>query len=74
MKSRDPHGTWGSTQATILALKAMVQAAGGARQKGEATFTVAVNGKDVKTGVINEKNDDILQSFDLKRISPGGGQ
>lgn len=72
VKSKDPHGTWGSTQATILALKAMVQAAGGARQKGEATFTVAVNGKDVKTGVINDKNDDIMQSFDLTEFLQAG--
>jgi hypothetical protein len=65
VKSKDPHGTWGSTQATILALKALVTAAGGNRQKGEATFTILVNGKEAAKGAVNEKNDDVMQSFDL---------
>jgi hypothetical protein len=66
VKSKDSSGTWGSTQATILSLKALVAAAGGSKQKGEASFTITVNGKDVAEGTITEKNADVLQQFDLK--------
>jgi hypothetical protein len=65
IKSKDPHGTWGSTQATILALKALVVAAGGPQQKGTTSFTLLVNGKEVQKGQVDEKNADVLQQFDL---------
>jgi squalene cyclase len=44
IKSKGPSGAWGSTQATILALKALVAGAGGPKQRGKAAFTVTVNG------------------------------
>jgi hypothetical protein len=65
IKSKDPHGTWGSTQATILALKALVAASGGTKQKGTAAFTILVNGKEVSKGEVTEQNADVLQQFDL---------
>jgi hypothetical protein len=75
IKSKDGHGTWGSTQATILSLKALVAAAGGARQKGEATFTLTVNGKKAAAGKVTEENADVLQYFDLKEhLRPGANE
>jgi hypothetical protein len=72
IKSKDAHGTWGSTQATILSLKALVAAAAGARQKGEASFTLTVNGKTAAQGKVTEQNADVLQYFDLKEhLQPG---
>ena len=72
VKSKGPHGTWGSTQATILALKALVAGAGGTPQKGKASFTIAVNGKEVAKGEVNEKNSDVMQLFDLKEHTQAG--
>jgi len=72
IKSKDAHGTWGSTQATILSLKALVAAAGGAKQKGESAFTIAVNGKKASEGTVNEQNADVLQYFDLKEHLQSG--
>ena len=66
IKSKDPYGTWGSTQATILALKALTMSQGGAPFKGEAPFTITVNGKEAFKGIVNEQNADLLQQFDLK--------
>jgi hypothetical protein len=66
VKSKDPNGTWGSTQATILALKALVAGAGGTPHKGTVEFTIKVNGKEAKTGKVTEENADVLQLFDLK--------
>jgi uncharacterized protein YfaS (alpha-2-macroglobulin family) len=65
VKSKDPHGTWGSTQATILALKALVAAAGGVQHKGKVSFAVVVNGKEVRDGEVTEANADVMQQFDL---------
>jgi hypothetical protein len=66
VKSKGPDGTWGSTQATILALKALVAGSEGGKQEGTAKFTISVNGKEVKTGEVTPKNADVLQQFDLK--------
>ena len=71
-KSKDAYGTWGSTQATILALKALVAASGGVPQKGEATFTVLVNGKEVESKFINEKNADVMQVIDCYKYLKAG--
>jgi uncharacterized protein YfaS (alpha-2-macroglobulin family) len=64
-KARDPHGTWGSTQATILALKALVQASSAPRQAKPASFRVMVNGKEAARGEVNAVNSDVMQQFDL---------
>jgi hypothetical protein len=73
VKSKDPNGTWGSTQATILALKALVASSAGAtKQKDTVDFTITVNGKAAGTGQVTEKNADVLQLFDLKEhLQPG---
>jgi alkylhydroperoxidase/carboxymuconolactone decarboxylase family protein YurZ len=73
VKAKDPHGTWGSTQATILALKALVAGAGGTPQKETAKFAILVNGKKVHEGEVTEKNSDVMQLFDLtKHLKKGG--
>src|SRR5437867_2081479 len=72
VKAKGPHGTWGSTQATILALKALVAGAGGKPQKETANFSILVNGKKVAGGEVNEKNSDVLQQFDLKEHTQVG--
>jgi len=72
VKAKDPHGTWGSTQATILALKALVAGAGGTPQKETAKFKILVNGKKVQEGEVNEKNSDVMQLFDLKEHTQVG--
>jgi hypothetical protein len=62
--TRGGDGTWGSTQATILAMKALL-AGMGARPKGTTPFVVKVAGKEAATGKVTEDNSDVLQQFDL---------
>jgi hypothetical protein len=74
---KGPSGAWGSISATILWLKALVWAAGGAKHKSLTPFTIVVNGKEVKQGEVTEENADLLQLFDVKeylrpRASPRG--
>jgi len=69
------NGTWGSTQATILALKALVAGMAGGQHKGTTPFTIVVNGKEAARGSVTEDNADVLQAFDLKRfVQPGTNQ
>jgi hypothetical protein len=70
VKSKGPSGTWGSTSATVLALKALVAAAGGSRHKGETGFTILVNGKEVKQGKVTEENAEVLEP--PLRVTTGG--
>jgi hypothetical protein len=66
VKSKDSNGTWGSTQATILSLKALVAGLSGSKQQGKATFQIFVNGKKAAQGEVTEENSDVMQVFDLK--------
>jgi len=74
VKAKQGNGTWGSTQATILALKALINASG-PNQKGTSHFTVTVNGKEAARGKVDEENADLMQAFDLKGlVKPGANQ
>jgi len=66
IKSKSGSGTWGSTQATILALKAIVASASGPAQADTAAFTIKLNGKEVAKGEVTKDNADVMQLFDLK--------
>lgn len=65
INARDPHGTWGSTQATILALKALTTCSGPPPQKGTADVVVLVNGKQADTFKITEQDGDVMRTIDL---------
>lgn len=72
ISKRDPSGTWGTTQATILTLKAMVASMGAQTQRGEATVTVMVNGNEAGTARITPQNADVLQQIDAKSFVKAG--
>ena len=61
VKSKDPNGTWGSTQATILSLKALVAGLSGSKQQGKASFQILVNGQKAAQGEVTEENSDVMQ-------------
>ena len=66
VEQKDAHGTWHSTQATVLALKALL--AGTDRPLGEARprqIDVAVDGKTVQTLVIPADQGEVMQQVDL---------
>ena len=72
VKSKNANGAWGSTQATILSLKALLNAQDGSRHKGETPFTIVVNGKEAARGKITEENSDITHVFDLQKHTTHG--
>jgi hypothetical protein len=66
IKAKQGNGTWGSTQATILALKALLGGMAGPPHKGRTPFVIKVNGEQVARGEVTEDNSDVMQLFDLK--------
>ncbi len=72
LKSKGAHGTWGTTSATILSLKALLAGLGGTQQKEKVGFTIRVNGKAAAKGEVTEKNADVMQAFDLKAFTATG--
>jgi uncharacterized protein YfaS (alpha-2-macroglobulin family) len=65
---KDASGTWGSTQATIMALRAMLLAAekGGATAKG--AVEVLLNGKVAGSVALTAENNDLLHQFAFKDV------
>jgi uncharacterized protein YfaS (alpha-2-macroglobulin family) len=65
---KDAAGTWGSTQATIMALRAMLLAAekGGATAKG--AVEVLLNGKVAGRVALTAENNDLLHQFAFKDV------
>ncbi len=73
IKQKTSEGHWGSTQATILALKALIGAAGGKPHEGVTPFVIKVDGKPVADGKVTAENSDVLQFFDLtSSLQPKG--
>ena len=63
---KDSYGTWSSTQATILSLKAFVHAAEHLKEmKFNATATIHLNGESVMAVRVDETTSDIVRFIDL---------
>lgn len=69
---KDAGGTWGTTQATIMALRALLLAT----EKGSAdvrgTLVVLLNGKPAEKLVLTPENNDLLHQFVFKDIDTQG--
>lgn len=76
VEQKDVNGTWHSTQATVLALKALL--AGTDRPLGEGRprqIDVAVDGKTVQMLIIPADQGEVMQQVDLSaQVTPGNHQ
>jgi hypothetical protein len=67
------NGIWGSTQATILAMRALLEGSTASLgQEFESAITLSANGKTIKTFKLNKQNSDIMQQFDLTQYLRAG--
>ena len=65
-KHKIGNGTWGSTQSTILAMRALIQGTSASLgQQFESTVTVMLNGANIETFRINQDNSDVMKQIDL---------
>ncbi|MAF12104.1 hypothetical protein CMK11_16795, partial [Candidatus Poribacteria bacterium] len=70
VETRDARGTWHTTQATILALKALL-AGTGATAPVDATVAVRVDGSTVETVKITPNDSDVTRLIDVGPVDPG---
>ncbi|HIE53016.1 MAG TPA: hypothetical protein EYP85_14795, partial [Armatimonadetes bacterium] len=75
IRAKDAYGTWGSTQATILALKALLKSVEVGTQPVEGTVTVLVNDEPVEALPITPEDDDVVRQVNLKgHLQPGANR
>ena len=64
-RRKEPSGAWGSTQATILCIKALMEAASSGTFAGDTTVTVRVNGREMALDPIVRENAIVTQQVRL---------
>ena len=70
MSMRDPRGTWHTTQATVLALNALLKGSSSAVGEADGTATVLLNGREMGQIRITPENSDVAH---LLALSDGNG-
>jgi uncharacterized protein YfaS (alpha-2-macroglobulin family) len=63
---KEASGNWGTTQATIMALRALVLATELSASDVRGSLTIALNGKPVETLKLTAENNDLLHQFVFK--------
>jgi uncharacterized protein YfaS (alpha-2-macroglobulin family) len=75
VEQKDERGTWHSTQATVLALKALVAGTGVAMgQQQPRTIEIALDGKPVRRIDIPVDQADVMRQIDLSQLVSQPGQ
>src|SRR5947208_1028073 len=72
IRNKDSYGTWQSTQATILSLKALIASLGASTEDNRGTVTVLLNGKEARKIAITPDNSDVLQQIDFGTETQSG--
>jgi hypothetical protein len=65
---KDASGAWGTTQATIMALRSLLLAAGKGGADVSGTLEISLNGKPVEKLTLTPDNNDLLHQFALKNV------
>ena len=68
---KDASGTWGTTQATIMALRALLLSTETGAADVRGTVEITLNGKTVQTLALTDANNDLFHQFVFK--TPEGG-
>jgi len=69
---KDASGAWGSTQATILALRALLLASEKGAGDARGSVEISLNGKPVERLALTPDNNDLLHQFVLKDVNSSG--
>jgi uncharacterized protein YfaS (alpha-2-macroglobulin family) len=70
---KDSSGAWGTTQATIMALRALLLATEKGAADVRGTVALVVNGKVTEKVELTPENNDLLHQFTLKNVNEKGG-
>lgn len=71
IREKDSFGTWYSTQATVLTLKAMIESARAGAEDVDAQVTVSLNGGQMKNVQVDAENYDVVQLLVFDDVSLG---
>ena len=71
VREKDSFGTWHSTQATVLTLKALLQSVRGSGENTDAQITVTLNGGQARTLAVTPENFDVVQMVTFDDINIG---
>ncbi|MGC9327432.1 MAG: hypothetical protein ACP5I1_07340, partial [Candidatus Hinthialibacter sp.] len=66
---KSPNGAWATTQGTMLALKALINALGKQTQQCDATVLARVNGEEAARLEITPETSDIFRQLDLTKFA-----
>ena len=69
---KDASGTWGTTQATIMALRALLLATEKGTADVQGTVEISLNGKPVQSLTLTADNNDLLHQFVLPVAEAAG--
>ncbi|HQE93161.1 MAG TPA: MG2 domain-containing protein [Anaerolineae bacterium] len=61
VRNKDSFGTWETTSATVLTLKALIASVKSGAEDADATVTVTLNGGQTKTVTVKLENFDVVQ-------------
>lgn len=65
---KDATGAWGTTQATIMALRAILLSTEKGAADVRGTVEISLNGKTVQTLALTPENNDLLHQFAFKNV------
>jgi len=69
---KDASGAWGSTQATVMALRALLLASQKGASDVRGRVEIVLNGKSAARLALGPENNDLLHQFALKDLDPKG--
>ncbi|MBI4928340.1 MAG: hypothetical protein HY835_11280, partial [Anaerolineae bacterium] len=69
---KDTFGTWYSTQATVLTLKALLQSVRAGGDTSNASVTLRLNGSQERTLQVTPENFDVVQMVSFEDVNVGG--
>ncbi len=72
IRAKDSNGTWRGTQATILALKALLMSIGSTTEEVDATIRIVINGAEAERLRITSENSDVMRLVDLAQHTSEG--
>jgi uncharacterized protein YfaS (alpha-2-macroglobulin family) len=71
VQNKDSFGTWTTTQATIMALKAMIQSVRAGAENVNASVTIALNGAQAHSLEVTPENFDVVQMVSFDDVNIG---
>jgi uncharacterized protein YfaS (alpha-2-macroglobulin family) len=69
---KDASGAWGTTQATIMALRALLLSTSKGSADVRGTLEISLNGKPVQQLTLTPENNDLLHQFVIKSLDENG--